>query len=124
MGRLADVASRAGTPYVVLTKTRRGDRDVEVSLPDVERWRDRTPILVDDIVSTARTMIATVGHLLRAGMKPPVCIGVHAVSATKAYDDLVASGAARVVTCNTIPHASNEIDVSGALAAAARDAST
>lgn len=27
-----------------------------VSVPDVERWRDHTPVLVDDIVSTGRTM--------------------------------------------------------------------
>jgi ribose-phosphate pyrophosphokinase len=118
---VADVASRAGVPSIVLVKTRHGDRDVEVSVPDVERWRDRTPVLVDDIVSTARTMIATVRHLLRAGMRPPVCIGVHAVFAGSAYEDLVAAGAGRVVTCNTIRHGSNDIDISGALAAAVRD---
>ena len=117
---VADVASRAGAPYVVLVKTRRGDRDVEVSVPDVERWRDRTPVLVDDIVSTARTMIATVRHLLLAGMRPPVCIGVHAVFAGGAYGELVAAGAAGVVTCNTIRHDSNDIDVSGVLAEAIR----
>lgn len=111
------VAEGAGAPSVVLEKVRRGDRDVSVSVPDVERWQDRTPVLVDDIISTARTMIATVGHLVRAGLRPPVCIGVHAVFADKAYEELRSSGAARVVTCNTIPHPSNAIDLSGALAA-------
>jgi phosphoribosylpyrophosphate synthetase len=34
---VGDVAQRAGAPFVVLTKTRHGDRDVEVSVPEVER---------------------------------------------------------------------------------------
>jgi ribose-phosphate pyrophosphokinase len=90
---------------------RRGDRDVETTLPDVARWRERMPVLVDDIVSTASTMIATIAHLLRAGMASPVCIGVHAVFAGDACAELLAAGANRVVTCNTIAHTSNAIDV-------------
>lgn len=108
---VAAVAKDAGAPFLVLEKERRGDRDVKVSVPDIERWRDRTPVLVDDIISTARTMIETVGHLKAAGLTPPTCIGVHAVFADKAYEELRAAGARRVVTCNTIPHVSNEIDL-------------
>lgn len=100
---------------------RRGDRDVSVTIPDVERWHNHTPVLVDDIVSTAKTIIETVHHLGRAGLAPPVCIGVHAVFARGAYDELRAAGAAKVVTCNTIPHASNNIDLSADLARAASD---
>ena len=48
------VAGLAGAPSVVLAKTRSGDREVTVSVPDVARWRDHTPVLVDDIISTAR----------------------------------------------------------------------
>ncbi len=118
---VAAVAGAAGAPYVVLQKIRRGDREVEVSVPDVERWRARTPVLVDDIISTARTMIETVGHLKRAGLAPPVCIGVHAVFAGTAYADLAAAGAGRIVTGNTIAHESNAIDVSGLLAEAVRE---
>ncbi|HEY5567938.1 MAG TPA: phosphoribosyltransferase family protein, partial [Gammaproteobacteria bacterium] len=115
---VADVARRASAPYVVLEKTRRGDRDVEVSVPDVERWRDHRPVLVDDIISTARTMIETVRRLKSADLPAPICVGVHAVFAGDAYRDLRAAGAERVVTTNTIAHESNQIDVSGAVAAA------
>ena len=112
------VAEAAGAPSLVLAKVRRGDRDVAVIVPDVERWHDHTPVLVDDIVSTARTMIATMGHLKRAGLPAPVCVGVHAVFAPGAYDELRVAGAATIVTCNTIPHVSNIIDLSGDLARA------
>ncbi len=117
---VAAVASASGAPYVVLQKIRRGDHEVEVSVPDVGRWHAHTPVLVDDIISTARTMIETVGHLRRAGLPPPICIGVHAIFAGDAYEALLAAGAARVVTCNTIAHASNAIDLSDLLAAGVR----
>lgn len=106
------VARDAGAPFTVLEKTRLGDTEVRVTMPHVERYTDRTPVLVDDIISTARTMIETVGHLKVMGLKAPWCIGTHGVFAGRAYEDLLAAGAARVITCNTIPHPSNAIDVS------------
>ena len=112
------VAEAAGAPSIVLEKVRRGDRDVSVTVPDVERWRDHTPVLVDDIVSTAKTMIETVGHLRRAGLRAPVCIAVHAVFATGAYGELLATGAEAIASCDTIPHPSNAISLARDLAAA------
>ena len=117
---VSTVAKLADAPYLVLTKIRYSDNQVEVSSPDIERWSDRTPVLVDDIISTAHTMIETVKGLDKAGLAAPVCIGVHAVFAGTAYDDLLASGASDVVTCNTIPHSSNGIDLAEPLAEAAK----
>lgn len=113
---VAVVAKEANAPFTILEKVRHGDRDVEVSIPDVANFKDHTPVLVDDIISTARTMIETVGHLKKAGMRPPVCVGVHAVLAGSAYSDLKNSGVEQIVTCNTIPHESNQIDLSDILA--------
>jgi ribose-phosphate pyrophosphokinase len=113
---VSDVAARADVPYTVLTKARRGDKEVEVSVPDVDQYKAHTPVLVDDIISTAHTMIATVIHLKRAGMNPPVCIGVHAVFSGGGYEALQKAGTAKIVTCNTIPHPSNAIDLSSLLA--------
>ena len=111
------VAEAAGAPFTVLEKVRRGDREVEVSVPEVERHRGRTPVLVDDIVSTGRTMVETARHLERLGLGRPVCVGVHAVFAEGAWEAL-REVAARVVTCNTVLHPSNAIDVSGLVAGA------
>ena len=114
------MATLCDAPHTVLEKVRRGDRDVSVSVPQVEPYRDRTPILVDDIISTAKTMIATVTHLRRAAMPPPICIGVHAIFADNAHDDLLAAGAASIVTCNTVAHRSNQIAIDDQLALAVR----
>ncbi|REJ76293.1 MAG: ribose-phosphate pyrophosphokinase [Acidobacteria bacterium] len=106
------VAQKANLPFTVLQKTRYGDSEVEVSVPEIADYQNHTPILIDDIISTARTMIETVTHLRTLGMKPAVCIGVHAVFADGALDGLLGSGIERIVTCNTIPHVTNDIDVS------------
>lgn len=107
---VSEVAREANAPYIVLEKIRHGDRDVEVSAPGMERYKTHTPVLIDDIISTARTMIQAAKLLADAGMKAPVCIGVHAVFAGDAYEELKKAGAAKIVTCNTIPHISNGID--------------
>lgn len=117
---VAAVAVECAAPYVILEKIRRGDRDVSVSAPDVSAHGGRTPVLVDDIISTARTMIETVLQLARAGMAAPICVGVHGLFAAGAFEDLRAAGAARIVTCNTITHESNAICVFDAVAAATR----
>jgi ribose-phosphate pyrophosphokinase len=113
-----EVAEAVPCPFVVLDKVRRGDRDVSVSdVPDAGEWRERTPVLVDDIISSAGTMAETVRRCMAAGLSAPICIGVHGVFAEGGFELLRTSGAARIVTSNTIPHPSNGIDVSGALAA-------
>lgn len=50
----------------------------------------------------------------------PVCAGVHAVFVEGAFEELLASGAARVVTCNAVPHATNAIDLTASVAGGIR----
>ncbi|MFC4159126.1 ribose-phosphate pyrophosphokinase [Chitinimonas lacunae] len=116
----AAVAARLGAPYIVLSKVRQGDRNVSVSLPDVATWRDHTPVLLDDILSTGRTMAAAVARLKQAGLVAPVCVAVHPILAGDALATLEASGAAQVVSSNSIPHPTNRIDLVPLLAEALR----
>jgi ribose-phosphate pyrophosphokinase len=118
---VTEVAEQASVPHLVLEKVRRGDRDVSVSFPADAPLRGRTPVLLDDIISTGRTMIATIVHLRGLGAAAPVCVAVHAIFAERAHEELLAAGAARVVTCNTIPHPSNTIEVTDQLAAGVRE---
>jgi ribose-phosphate pyrophosphokinase len=107
-----EVAEAVPCPYFVLQKVRQGDRKVIVSpVADMNRLAGRTPVLVDDIVSSAVTMSETVRQWTAAGLEPPVCVGVHAVLAPGAIETLGAAGAKLIVTTNTISHDSNQIDV-------------
>lgn len=118
---VSEIASLAGVPHQVLNKVRRGDRDVEVSLPDIGAARGRTPVIVDDIVSSGTTAIETLGQLKGLGLPPAVCIAIHAVFADDAYEQLLAAGAARVVSTDSITHPSNGIFIAGLLARASAE---
>jgi ribose-phosphate pyrophosphokinase len=114
---VAQIAELAGCPFEVLEKIRSGDRQVETTGPRNGAFESRTPVIVDDIVSTARTMIEAVRHLMAIGSAPPICLAIHAVFAGNAYEDLLASGAARVISTDSIPHPSNAISLGPLLAA-------
>jgi ribose-phosphate pyrophosphokinase len=111
-------AHLVGAPWISLRKTRLGDRSVEVSVPDVAAYRDRTPVLLDDIIASARTMVKTVQRMRTAGLRAPYCVGVHALLDDAAVQDLRNAGAADVVTSTSIPHPTNAIDIAPLVATA------
>lgn len=110
------VARLADVPWRVSQKTRSGDREVAVAVPELASWRDRTPVILDDIISSGRTMMEAVRHVRAAGLPAPWCVAVHAVFAGEAYDALLEAGAHGIVTTDTLPHASNAIGVGAILA--------
>ncbi len=113
---VTDVACRVGAPHVVLRKTRRGDRSVEIDTSMLTKWKDKVPVIVDDIISSARTMAITVQRLRAEGYMRPVCVGVHGLFAGDAYSVLRNAGAARIVTTNAVSHETNAIDLSALIA--------
>lgn len=119
---VADVAARIGAPYLVMEKERHGDREVRVRLPHCARVDGRTPVLLDDIVSTGRTLIAASHALRGAGWGQPVCVAVHALLDAGGLEALHRAGIARVASCDTVPHPSNAISVRPLLADALREA--
>lgn len=116
----AEVASACDAPYVVMSKTRLGDRSVEIKAPSLAQWKDRTAVLLDDIVSSGRTMGLAARKIQEAGLGAPICVGVHGIFSDGAAEALKQAGVARVVTTNTIAHATNAIDVSPFVARALR----
>ncbi|MGE0874862.1 MAG: ribose-phosphate pyrophosphokinase [Burkholderiales bacterium] len=117
----AEVAAACGAPHAVMTKTRLGDRRVEIQAPPLGQWQEHTPVLLDDIISSARTMALAALRIREAGLAPPVCVGVHGIFSADALGALRDAGVARVVTTNTIAHETNAIDVSGLIAEALED---
>jgi ribose-phosphate pyrophosphokinase len=115
------LAERLRCPSVVLRKVRHGDRRVAIELPELAPLAGRTPVLVDDIVSTGHTLAQAVRALRRAGCAAPVCVGVHAVLDAAPARLLSRAGAARYVTCNTLEAATNDIDVTPLIATALLD---
>lgn len=115
---VAEVARDAHAPYEVLHKVRRGDRDVEVSLPNAEHLRGYTPVLVDDIVSSGATLVKTLEHLGKIGMPPAVCVVIHPIFAGDSWACLQSAGAGRTVSTDSIAHPSNGISLATPIARA------
>lgn len=105
------VAAAVGAPVVVLRKERFGDTDVRVTVPDLERYPRHTPVLLDDIISSGRTLVAALEHLREAGTPPPVCVAVHGLLAGDAMARIRTAGAARVACADTVDHAAESIDI-------------
>lgn len=114
---ISQIAQNINCPFRVLDKKRLSSHEVQISIPNIENFMDHSPVLVDDIVSTGQTMIKTIEHLKSLGTKPPTCVIVHPIFADITMDTLLQAGAARVVSSNTIPHASNvpDLDISKVL---------
>lgn len=105
------IAELAHAPSAIFRKTRRGDLNVEVDDAESSIPTGATPIIVDDIASSARTMVEAVKALKRRGHEAPVCVAVHALFAGDAYQALLRAGPAAIVSTNTVPHPSNAIDI-------------
>jgi len=112
---VSQIAEAINAPYTVLEKVRLGDHDVKVSIPNMESFPDHIPVLVDDIVSTGQTMIETIRHLRSLETKRPVCVAVHPIFSGITTQTLIEAGAQQIVSCNTIPHNSNQLDLSQSL---------
>lgn len=113
----AEVARGAGVPHVTMTKERLGDRQVTVSLPDMSGHGGRRPVLIDDIASSGRTLVAAAQALRALGFEPPDCLVVHALFAEGAYEQ-VAEVTGRIISTDSVPHPSNGISVAELVAAA------
>lgn len=109
-------AVAAGADYRLLAKTRTGDTSVELVWPELEGLRGKTPVLLDDIASSGRTLITAAETLLSRGFPRPVCAIVHALLDDDAFAALQRV-CARVVSTDTVPHPSNAVSVAPLLAA-------
>lgn len=109
------IAKLANSPCIVLEKTRHGDKDVSIQMPDFKQWHSAIPIIVDDIISSGQTLLTLAKQLVQAHFPPPICIGVHGLFAENAYTQLQALGC-EVITTNSIQHPSNKIDLSTLIA--------
>jgi ribose-phosphate pyrophosphokinase len=114
---VSQVAQDAGLPWQALTKHRHGDESVDVVSPAQPLPETCTPVIVDDIASTGRTLEAALSQLPGRQRARAVCVVTHAVFAPLAYERLC-EGGVRIVSTDTIPHASNAIWVAPALAGA------
>lgn len=111
------IATHIGAPHVVLRKIRHGDRSVEITAPDLSLHRTRTPVVVDDIASSGRTLAAAARELQSQGLPRAECVVVHALLADAAHAELL-QVFARFTSTDAVPHTSSRIALAPLFAAA------
>lgn len=112
------VAGLQNLPWRVLTKTRHGDREVTMELPDLTGLEHHTPVLVDDIISSGATVAEATRHLTEAGLPRPVVVAVHGLFGDRSRELLKHAGVARVVCTNSVNAPESEIGLSELLSPA------
>ncbi len=104
------VAKPDNLDYIIATKTRFGDRDVNVDVPGVN-LKDREVIIIDDIASTGNTLIEAAKQISESGIKHLYAVVTHALLDEQALSALKESGVETIWSTNTLPHSSNVIDI-------------
>ncbi len=114
---LALAAARHGFDHAVCRKLRRGDRDVEVALPDVV-LAGRQVVLLDDVASTGHSVACAAKLLLAAGAVSVDVAVTHALLSRDALQMMQDAGIGEVWSTDCIAHTSNVVNMASALAAA------
>jgi ribose-phosphate pyrophosphokinase len=117
---VSQIAAPAGHDFAVARKQRLGDRSVRVELPLLD-YASRQVVLVDDVVSTGRTLIECAGQLAAQRAESITALVTHALFVDDAYLALRRAGIDTIVSTDSIPHESNALPLADLLAAALPD---
>ena len=99
----AQYANRLDAPVAIIHKRRLGPERSEVSHV-VGEIRGRTPVVIDDMITTGGTIDRTVEALMNGGARPEVCIvATHPVLVGRSIEYLSRPEISEVFVANTIP---------------------
>ncbi len=112
---LAEIAELAKCPYYLLQPALR-ENAAHLFEPDTSAADQSQPVILDMLVSTGEPMLQAIHVLHEIGTKPPICIAVHPLLVGDTYAALLTSGIDKLVSCNTIAHPTNRINVAPAVA--------
>jgi len=103
-------AAASGLDHAVCLKQRHGDRDVEVALPS-HPVAGRAVVLMDDVASTGRTLVAAARGALAQGAASVDVVVTHALFVGDALERVHEAGVRHVWSSDCVPHPSNAVSV-------------
>lgn len=116
---VASMAAAGGWRWAVATKIRRGDRQVELHLPPID-LRGCEVVLVDDVISTGRTLLLAVNEVMARGAKAAYVMVTHPLFAEHVELSLRQAGAQAIWSSDSIVHASNVVCLAPLLSGAVK----
>ena len=119
---VAAIAELGQMPYGVAEKIRQGDRAVEVALPAELELAGRDVVLVDDMISTGRTLIQAARAVYQQGARAVFAVATHALCTADDLAQLQAAGIRQVLSTDSVTHSSNAIALAELFASGIRKA--
>jgi len=110
------VAEKLSAKYMILEKERLGDRDVKVS--GELSAKGSKVVLVDDIISTGKTLIEVISRLKAQGVKRVDALVTHALLVEGALTKLRRAGLSELISTDTIPGPQAKVSVAPLIAEA------
>lgn len=114
------IALKQGFDFSVGTKERFGDRNVRIHLPDDVGFTGRDVVIVDDIASTGRTMIAAAQSVLAENPASLSLLVTHALFAGDAEQRIRVLPIDNLWSTDSVLHATNTIALAPLLAGGVR----
>ena len=100
--------------YGVCTKIRTGDKNVEITLPEIN-LHDRAVVIVDDVTSSGQTLAVAIKQCLSNNAKHVDVLVTHALFANDAKQRLIQAGVRNIWSTDSVSHESNIIPLYGLL---------
>ncbi len=112
---VANIADHYQMEYRIASKQRIGDKEVKVELP-IADYKGRHIVIVDDMASTGRTLLAVVKLLAEYAPASISVLVTHALFVDDAMADLHSANVTNIWSCDAISHSSNAIVLAELLA--------
>lgn len=103
--------------YGVCQKIRTGDKQVVITLPEID-FRDSSVVIVDDVASSGQTLSVAIEQCLLKKAKQVDVLVTHALFSGDAKQRLIKSGVRNIWSTDSVSHESNVIPLHGLLKAA------
>ena len=96
--------------FGVCKKIRTGDREVEITLPEID-LQGRSVVIVDDVASSGQTLSVAVKKCLSKKAKHVDVLVTHALFADDAQECLITAGVRNIWSTDSVSHESNVISL-------------
>ena len=94
--------------YGVCKKIRTGDREVEITLPEID-LHGRSVVIVDDVASSGQTLVVAIKKCLSQQAKHVDVLVTHALFEKDAKQRLIQAGVRNIWSTDSVSHGSNVI---------------
>ncbi len=115
------IARPLGLETLIATKQRLGDRRVSLTIAEAKRAKGRRAIIVDDMISSGRTLTEAVKLLRRAGATSVEAIATHCLARPADLAFMTAHGITAIASSDSIDGPTSKAVLAPLIARALRD---